>query len=223
MKTKINTIKMNFKFGIFSLIIAIGLFATSCVGDDDFRVPSTEGEPAEIDGEIISIGAVINMIDQGEGASPETLTFLEDTFVEGYVTSSDQAGNFFRELIIQDKPENPTAGIRISVDINPLFGTYEPGRKVYLKLDGLTIGRARSIPTIGILGANNRVERIQEAQARRILIRDNVVEQIVPKVVSFSEFNTSLLCQAIRVENVQFPSSLVVENDKFRRRTYGPV
>lgn len=216
--------KMNLRFGILSLFLALGLMVSSCV-DDDFDMPNVSGQPAEIDGDILSVGAVVNLIDQnaeenpdfGEPdiVAPQTLTFLENTYIEGYVISSDQAGNFFREIIIQDTPENPTAGINIQVDINPLFGTYEPGRKVFMKLDGLTIGRQREVvtgmPTIGLLGANNRIERIQEAQARKILIRDNVVEQIVPKVVNISDFNTSLLCQAIRLENVQFPKNLAVD------------
>ena len=35
------------------------------------------------------------------------------TYVEGYVVSSDATGNFYKKLIIQDKAENPTAGIEI--------------------------------------------------------------------------------------------------------------
>lgn len=226
MNTIINTIKMNFKFGIVSLLVAIGFLVTSCVGDDDFRTPTTEGVDADIDDEdIISVSALVNLIDQNFEENPnptgedfirnQTLTFLENKYVEGYVISSDQAGNFFRELIIQDLPSNPTAGVTIIIDINPLFGTFEPGRKVYLKLDGLTIGRQREsvngIPQVGIEGANNRIERIQEAQARKILIRENLVEQIEPKVLSFSDFNVTHLCQAIRLENVQFPKNLVVD------------
>ncbi|MCH8534981.1 MAG: DUF5689 domain-containing protein [Flavobacteriaceae bacterium] len=229
MNKKINTNTMNFKFGIYSLLIAVGLLFTSCVGDDDFNIPSAEGSPAIIDGEIMSIGQIIQMID--ENVQPvddpdeqdiilnETLTSFEDIFIEGYVISTDQAGNFFRELIIQDSPENPTAGIKIEVDINPLFGRFEPGRKVYLRMDGLTIGRSFGVvtgmPLIGIGAENNRMTRIQEAQANQILIRDNVVEQIVPKLVEFSDFNTSLMCQALRVENVQFPAPLIEQGISF--------
>ena len=55
--------------------------------------------------------------------------------IEGYVVSSDQKGNFFKNLFIQDKPENPTAAIQIVIDENNLYQSYPVGAKVLVKLD----------------------------------------------------------------------------------------
>ena len=61
------------------------------------------------------------------------------TYIEGYVVSSDATGNFYKKLIIQDKSENPTAGIEIVLNKTSLSETYDIGRKVYVKLDGLSV------------------------------------------------------------------------------------
>ncbi|MEX0363358.1 MAG: DUF5689 domain-containing protein, partial [Allomuricauda sp.] len=40
--------------------------------------------------------------------SDETFQIQEDLIIEGYVISSDEAGNFFNEVYLQDKTKNPT-------------------------------------------------------------------------------------------------------------------
>ena len=40
----------------------------------------------------------------------------EDYIVEAYVSSSDESGNIYKMMFLQDKPENPTQGIEIDID-----------------------------------------------------------------------------------------------------------
>ena len=61
-----------------------------------------------------------------------------DYIVEGYVVSSDLSGNFEKKLVIQDKVENPTAGIKILMDSDAIFEQYEIGDKVFVKLNKIT-------------------------------------------------------------------------------------
>lgn len=198
---------INFKFFYLSLFITIGLISISCV-DDDFGIPQVgPQEPVEIDGTVIPISSVLGEIAQNDG-EVTTLSFVENTYVEGYVVSSDEGGNFFKELWLQDAPENPTAAIRVAIDISSMFGTYNVGRRIYVKLDGLSVGLDSGNPSIGIVNGD-RINRIPAAQAERAIVRDNVIEEIIAKEVEIGDVNMSLLGQFIKFPNAQFPAALV--------------
>lgn len=126
--------------------------------DDDFNLPDTAAIDIEAPANLIDISSVIGQIGQ---AQTGLVTFdpNNDQFIEGFVISSDEAGNYFEELIIQDAIENPTAGIKILIDNSPLFTTYAIGQRVYIKLDGLTAGLSNGVPVLGING-NGTIEKL---------------------------------------------------------------
>ncbi|RRO24333.1 DUF5689 domain-containing protein [Flavobacteriaceae bacterium 14752] len=193
----------------FLLILALGLITTSCVEDDDFAIPDVTVTDPEIDGELVSISSILGTIEQNQG---ENFTIESNIYVEGYVISSDEGGNFFEELIIQDKPENPTAGIRISVNVNPLFTKYNFGRKVFVKLEGLTVGITNGVGAIGTVDGN-RIGQIQESQAEDVILRTSETAEIVPLPVSISDFSNDLENLYVELSNVQFPRSSVLVDE----------
>ena len=207
----ISTMKtIQFKLTLL-IMIALGFTMTSCVEDDDFEIPDVISNPPEpeIDGNIVTIGAIQGIIEQNDG---ENFTIDDNIYVEGYVISSDEGGNFFEELIIQDKPENPTAGIRISVNVNPLFTKYNFGRKIFVKMKGLTVGITNGVYAIGTVDGN-RVGQIQESQAENVLLRSSETAEIIPLAVSISDFSNVLENLYIQLDNVQFPrSSVLIES-----------
>jgi hypothetical protein len=79
----------------------------------------------------------------------ETLQIQEDLIIEGFVISSDKAGNFFSVLHFQDIPENPTDGFQIEIDIRDTHLFYPLGSKIFIKLKGLYLGKSRGIFKIG--------------------------------------------------------------------------
>jgi len=173
--------KLTFLLLLFSLVI------TSCVEDDEFDLPNdiVVQDPDIGDGAIVSINSILGIIEQNDGDN-----FVIDTniYVEGYVISSDEGGNFFEELIIQDKPENPTAGIRISVNTNPLFTRYNLGRKVLVRMQGLTVGITNGVAAIGTTDGD-RVGQIQDGQTRDRILLTSEVEEIVPLPVDIADIN----------------------------------
>jgi hypothetical protein len=190
----------------FLIILALGLSITSCVEDDDFDIPNINITEPEIDGDIVQISAIQGIIEQNDG---ENFTIDDNIYLEGYIISSDEGGNFFEELIIQDKPENPTAGIRISVNVNPLFTKYNFGRKVYVKMQGLTVGITNGVYAIGTVDGN-RIGQIQDSQADDVILRTSETAEIIPLPVSISEFSNSLENLFIQLNDVQFPRSSVL-------------
>ncbi len=171
----------------FNRLFAIALLsviAFSCVEDDDFATPETAPVSIDAPANLQPMAFVVDQIDQSFDG---VVTFdTQDVFMEGYVISSDQAGNYFEEIVLQDAIENPTAGIKVLVDVNPLFITYQVGQRVYVRLDGLTAGTSNGVPTLGLLGSGDFIEKISPALQDQSILRDDDVFDIVPVVVESS-------------------------------------
>ncbi len=187
-------------------VLFIAAITFSCVEDDDFAVPDTAPVPFVLpeDASLLDIPSILNEISNGAvifGNDPGDPSL----FVEGYVISSDQAGNFFEEIIIQDTPENPTGGIRILIDDSPLSGFYQVGQRVYVRLNGLTAGTSNGTPIIGLLGQGNELEKIPAPLRNTYVFRDALVEDIVPTPVATpSDFGTLPLLTQVELIDVQF-------------------
>ncbi len=135
--------------------------------------------------------------------------------VSGYVVSNDENGNFFEELIIQDKAENPTIGIRFMIDENPLYITYEFGRKVFINIDGLFLGSSDGVLAIGGEtavdgGGNEEVSKISSLLLGEVLIRSSEIATIVPKEVTISMVTDSIENMFLRFNDMQFLRNAVL-------------
>ncbi|KQC34482.1 hypothetical protein AAU57_03310 [Nonlabens sp. YIK11] len=191
------------KLFAFLAVVAISF---SCVEDDDFAIPDLNEVVVEAPAGTANLTTIINQYENTFGGQdPEPITFDEtDGFVEGYVVSSDEGGNYFKELVIQNAPENPTVGVNVQADLSPLFTRFNFGRKVYIKLDGLTLGESNGVYTLGI---GEDLERIFASEVLNTILRDEETATIVPKQISLSEVSESLENQWVRVSNVQFLDS----------------
>ena len=143
---------------------------------------------------------------------------------EAYVVSSDYGGNFYKKLIIQDSPENPEFGIEVLVDKTSLFEAFEVGRKVYVKVNGLSIsyddgednyplgfvppgssdpdetpGRYRLGSLIG-----GRVDDISQFLYTDHIMRSLDIATIVPTVVAIEDFGEDNLNTMIQIQGMQF-------------------
>lgn len=129
--------------------------------------------------------------------------------VSGYVVSNDANGNFFEELVIQDKSENPTIGIRFMIDENPLSITYEFGRKVFISIDGLFLGSSDGVLAIGGEtevdgGGNEEVSKISSLLLDQVLKRSTEVATIIPREVTVSMVTDSIENMFLRFNDMQF-------------------
>ncbi|MEZ4801380.1 MAG: DUF5689 domain-containing protein [Gelidibacter sp.] len=179
------------KILILLSVVAMTFGMTSCVEDDDFKTPDVSVVDPNINpNDIIQFNAVVARYNDAvaDGQSVGTFEFDQDPiYIEGYVVSSDQSGNFFEELIIQNKTddsdpsENPRLGFNVMINARALYETYEIGRKVYVKLNGLGIGESNGVLVIG-KAVGNTIEQIQESEFRNYVIRGAEVATITPKV-----------------------------------------
>ncbi len=226
--------KINKTKNVLSIMLLV-LFAFSCVNDDNYGIPNLkEGESVVIpENKITTFRAIHNRYEQAvnNGNGTAMIDADEDIYIEGYVVSSDAAGNFFEELIIQNKVDgkgtnsDPGLGLKVDINVSSLSGTYEFGRKVYVKLSGLTIGESSGVITVG-KGNSAQVGQIQAAEYRDVIIKTEEVATIIPKLVSPQDLSEADENTLVQLSNMQlnrfelgttYAGESIDEFDGFRR------
>ncbi len=183
----------------YVVLLTIGIFS-SCVKDQDFETPTVNCTEPTITA-TNTIQQVKNMYTFGGATVINT-----DVIIEGYVVSDDKSGNIYKTLSIQDKPENPTAAIKIAINKTNLYTKYNVGRKIYVKLKGLAVGYSFGSIQIG-KAVGGDLDRIPALEVNDHILRSCEVAEIIPKKVSLSELNEDMLEMLIEIENVQFKES----------------
>jgi hypothetical protein len=221
--------KENKFYGILSFLIMI-IIISSCVKDGSFSIPDISIEEPNITSNS-SVLAVKTALQQEFISSGDlTYTFFENpnnpTYIAAYVVSNDASGNFYKKLIVQDKVENPTAGIEIILDKTSLSETFEVGRKVYIKLDGLSVAYddggnnantntnddidpTNSVPGKYILGdlIGGRVDNIPSTLIKEHLFRSAKVEEIIPTNIALGNIQGKHINTLIELSSAQISKS----------------
>jgi len=193
------------KIQLFILFIGLLSFNT-CVENDNLNIPvsvDVSFTPG-VNDIVTDISSVLGDFTQrGEIFTYNQLTNGGSRYMYGYVISSDEGGNFFEEIVLQDKASNPTAGITVQVDVNPLYTFYEFGRKVYIKLDGLSVAENNGVLQIGIQDGTG-LAKISSALRNKHIIRDAEVATIIPLELTIRDFSNDKESLFIRLNDVQF-------------------
>ena len=203
-----------------SILAFISLFAHSCVQDDDYSVPQSVGLEenqklvqllSEIENgsaDLMSISEVKNLFVNGEVNEIES-----NLVVKGYVSSSDSTGNFYKEFYMQDDIENPTAGIKVSINQVDSYNQFNVGREVYIKLQGLYVGETNSGDGVIAIGgggnaAGDEISEISENRASDCILRSSNSFMLVPLALNLSEINDSHIGVYVSGLSAQFSAGL---------------
>jgi hypothetical protein len=114
------------------LSFAFSLFS-GCANDDNYQTPESTLVTYEL-----TATKTVASVNSAATASP--VQFTTDDIIEAYVTSSDEKGTFYKSISFQTIPTDGSSPIGFSVPVNAttLYGKgFTPGRKVYIKLNGL--------------------------------------------------------------------------------------
>src|SRR5690606_16851440 len=125
-------------------LLLIVIITASCVPGDDFEVPEALKTEVEVLVPNSDLDAVLGAYFQSS-EEVEVVTFEEELILEAYVVSSDESGNFYKELILQDAPENPRAGVAVQLNLASYYETFDFGRKIYVNLKGLSLGELNGV------------------------------------------------------------------------------
>lgn len=190
----------------FMSILFVG-FLTSCVQDDDYKIP-----PVEIVEPNVTANTTISIVKAMSTTANPFVDFSEasnggELIMEGYVVSNDEAGNIYKILAIQDAPENPTAAIQLDIDDPSLYDLYKPGRKIYVRLN------PEGLPSLGMTRLNGvlHIGQIQGSSVGRIsansyqdyILRSSEIATMVPKVITPADYDESLVNMLVQIDNMQ--------------------
>ncbi|MEJ8749450.1 DUF5689 domain-containing protein [Phocaeicola sp. ICN-14070] len=136
---------MKYKLLIYGIMAAMAFCTTSCYSDFDEPAPAkvwTDADFTTDGGEIITIKALKDMC-AGVGLA-QYKEITDNYIIKGKVISSDQAGNVYKSVYIDDG----TAGIELKLMVSN-YVYYQVGQTLYVKLKGLAIGNYRYMLSVG--------------------------------------------------------------------------
>ena len=203
------------KFLTFLSVLTLTLVITSCVEDDDYETPNITIPEVDISelGDKTTFAAVIARYQTAVADGDEVGIFdTEDDqplYIEGYVVSSDASGNFYEEIIVQNSTDgndvdgDARTGFNVQINVRSLSDTYELGRKVYIKLNGLAIGEENGVYTLGRANGSS-LEQLQEYEYLSFIIRDSEVATIAPKVLSIDDLTSGDENTLVQFSDMQF-------------------
>jgi len=221
--TIMKTLQTKLMMLLFAVVAVVG-----CVNDDEFSAPDLTVEEPTLNGDVITIDALVSLYTQelndeinDLGINPNDTDAIEElrngftvdlsengSYISGFVISSDEQGNFFEEIVIQSTAANANAGVRVLIDDSPLFTSYEFGRKVFVKLGGLHFGDSNGVLTLGV---SAELEKIAPSLREDYVVRSPEVVTIEARPVAIGDFSEALENTYVMVSNVQFRKEDVVD------------
>ena len=191
-------------FSIIRFFILASVFIlTGCVHDDKYDAPDLSGNCQELKA-TITLAVAKNLA--------QNTTITTDDVIEGYVSSTDQSGNIYKTIYIQDDPTNPTQGFVLSVDAVSTYSSYPQGAKVYVKLKGLAMGTYGGVKQLGYMD-NGTFDRIPEKMVPTSILKScSAKATITPKVMTLADMKTDkdqYIGCLIKVENAEFDAKVL--------------
>jgi hypothetical protein len=206
----------------FFTIVALSLTMSSCVQDDDYTVPNSLGTEenaglnailAQIDAGTMTLVTIPEVKNMYQNSMPEHIE--TSIVVKGYVSSSDQTGNFFKELFLQDAPENPTSGIKVILNQVDTYNQFNVGREVYVKLTGLYVGEERVGNQVTAIGGGTETDQygttvvsLTQNQVKTSMFRSQNTMTLTPLPLTFSQVNGSHVGLYVQFDGVEFADNL---------------
>ncbi len=195
-----------FKAAIFSAISMLAF--SSCVKTDDYDVPEIKciNKFAAANHQLSELATIAK-------AKPgEADIIKEDYIVEAYVSSSDESGNIYKMMFLQDKPENPTQGIEIDIDGGNQYLDFPIGSLVRINLKGLIVQGVNGNIKVGSFDPNYPIGRINPNKLSNYVARVCDGQKAVVTAIKPLEFssiadalkNGAHINQLVKIKNVQF-------------------
>lgn len=191
-------------FSIIRFFILASVFIlTGCVHDDKYDAPDLSGNCQDLK-------ATITL--EAAKSLAQNTTITTDAVIEGYVSSTDQSGNIYKTIYIQDDPTNPTQGFVLSVDAVSTYSSYPQGAKVYVKLKGLAMGTYGGVKQLGYMD-NGTFDRIPEKMVPTSILKScSAKATITPKVMTLADMKTAndqYIGCLVKVQNAEFDAKVL--------------
>lgn len=130
--------------------------------------------------------------------------YRDKFLVDGVVVSSDEGGNYYKSLVIQDE----TGGIEIQLNSSGLYNEFPVGQRVILDCRGLIVGDYHNKFQIGWEYETYSVGRIDALYIDKYLHKDglpsvnNLPEALTVSEIDFTSYRD--VNKLVKLENCQF-------------------
>ena len=205
------------KFQVLVLILIV--CCSACLKKDEWVVPEEK-----CTNDILPNITLREVLEKYSGT---TMEIVENWVIEAFVISSDQAGNIFNTLHLQDKPVNPTAGLQFELELRDSYLFFQPGDRVILSLKGLYLGKSKGLFKIG--SAYSTFGTLQPGRLPKHRIFAHIVKScdqpssLQPQKISvdeipFQPMNTLVLIEEMEFVEEELDSSYAQENEQTLRK-----
>tara|TARA_R110002051_G_scaffold111608_2_gene184210 strand:+ start:12181 stop:13584 length:1404 start_codon:yes stop_codon:yes gene_type:complete len=182
------------------ILLVLILFTSSCIKDRNFEILKTNCT------ENLIANTTYDKV--RELYIDQTIQIQEDLIIEGYVISSDKAGNFFSVLYFQDDVANSTDGLQIEMDLRDTHLFYPIGTKIIIKLKGLYLGKNKEVYKIGGVFSsfgNLSVGRLPTSIINQhVFVSCEIVLPIIPTQISLEDSLDSYVNTLVTINNIEF-------------------
>jgi|GEM_PF-113677 len=172
-------------------------------------------EPPAISTNVTDTSILNNIITIKALKSRHTISGLEqitdNAVITGIVGGSDESGNLYKEITIQDS----TGGITILLDRSGLYTDYPLGRRIYVKCNGLYISDYQHGIQLGSLNntvpTNPAITAIPSSLFDNYIVKGTLGNTITPKIVTLDQLNTIAGISASKIPTQDTLQSTLVQ------------
>ena len=133
----------------------------------------------------------------------KTITINEEMIVSGYVSSSDEAGNFYQTFTICDGD----SAAEIMAGVRDLHNSYPLGSYICVKLKGCAVGVERGVLQIGLMPASYSNYAVDYFYSRvvmeRFIERGIGLSDVEARTLDFEGLDESLCGMLVRIEGLR--------------------
>lgn len=184
---------------ILTWVFLLGLTLSNCVKNTDFEIISNSCE------EHLEVNATFD--DVKALYKGDLVQIQENLIIEGYINSSDRAGNFFSVLHFQDQADVPSGGLQIGIDLFESHLLFEPGSKIFIKTKGLYLGKTKGVFRLGgtfSAFGNTSVGRLPALKiAEHLILACDEPLEIRPMVLTLDNLTDDMVNTLVEIENVE--------------------
>jgi hypothetical protein len=176
----------------FILFLFSGMFFSSCIKEEfdkpPINIPTVDFESNTT---IAQLKSMYNT---------DLDSIEEDIIIQGIVIANDESGNLYKNMYIRDN----TGGIELKIDKTGLYNEYKVGQRVYIKCQGMYMGKYGGMQQLGYV-FNNSIGRLPAVLVPNHIFRDSLPgTPPQPAVVTLPGITTDHLGTLIKLENVYF-------------------
>ena len=152
------------------------------------KYPDPEQQRIYTDADFGKFTTIADVKDMYKANGSRPYKVAKNCVIKGQVTTSDQVGNLYKSLYIQDE----TAGIEIKIGKNGLYNEYKLGQWIYVDCSGLTVGDYNGMINIGYEDPTGEYETSYLEHSYIIdshVFKGEYDEPVQPKEVSVSDIH----------------------------------